>query len=155
MPSTALEPRDSSHQTTSLRNVMDRFLAQSFFAPFEPLAIMEEPLLAIDLDESEDAYILRTSLPGVKPDYVQVEIYDATVRIHGEMEEEQPSTKSGKKCRALLQERYHGVIQRTITLSTPVDATNTTATFTYGVLTLTLPKTEQSKVLRIPIKTMV
>jgi HSP20 family protein len=152
MSSTALETSDVSRQAIRLHGAMDR-LIQSFFAPLESLIAAEGPLLAIDLDESTDAYTLRASLPGVKPDNVQVEIHDATVLIHGEIEEEQLPTTNDKKYRSLLHERYYGIMQRVITLPTSVDETKATATFDHGVLTLTLPKTEQTKSLRIPIKT--
>jgi HSP20 family protein len=50
-----------------------------------------------------------------------------------------------------LRERRFGSFQRAITLPVPVDSEKAQAQFEHGVLTLTLPKSEQAKPRQIKI----
>lgn len=88
MSSNALQPTDYPNQAASLHDAMGRLLGPSFFAPFEALMSRGGPVLAVDIDESNTAYTLRASLPGVKPENVQIEVSGSTVVIKGEIEEE-------------------------------------------------------------------
>ena len=52
----------------------------------------------------------------------------------------------------LFQERPFGAFSRTLTLNVPIDAAKTEAVFENGVLTLTLPKAEETKPRTIKVK---
>lgn len=157
MSSNALQPTDYPNPAASLHDAMGRLLGPSFFAPFEALMSRGGPVLAVDIDESDTAYTLRASLPGVKPENVQIEVSGSTVVIKGEIEEESPQNQtdqSGKQNQVVMHERYHGTFQRMITLPTPIDSSKAEATFKDGVMTLILPKQQRTTAQRIPIKVM-
>src|SRR5271166_1890755 len=139
MSSNALEPTNFQNQPTTLHSALGRLLAPSFFTPFDALMSRGGSVLAVDIDESDTAYTLRASLPGVKPENVQIEASGSTVMIRGEIEEESPQNQtdqSGKQNQMVMHERYHGTFQRMITLPTPIDSSKAEATFKDGVMTL-------------------
>ena len=155
MSSNALEPTNFQNQPTTLHSALGRMLAPSFFTPFDALMSRGGSVLAVDIDESDTAYTLRASLPGVKPENVQIEVSGATVLMRGEIAEESPQyqqDKTAQQQQTLMHERYHGMFQRMITLPMPVDSTKAEATFKDGVLTLTLPKQQRTVTQQIPIK---
>ncbi|MDB5352231.1 MAG: hspA 2 [Planctomycetota bacterium] len=143
----AIELWDPFREAVSLRDAMNTLLQESFVrpgnAPAKPNAV---PLL-IDVSESEDAYTVKASLPGVKPDDVQITVQGDTLMIRAETtaEEEQ----KGEQWH--IRERRVGVFQRSITLPTPVDADKAQAQFDNGVLTLTLPKSDAAKPRQIKV----
>jgi HSP20 family protein len=155
MSTNALQPTDFPNPAASLHDAMGRLLAPSFFAPFEALMSRGGPVLAVDIDESDNAYTLRASLPGVKPENAQIEVSGSTVMIRGEIAEESPKNQkdqSGKPNQMVVHERYHGTFQRMITLPMPIDSSKAEATFKDGVMTLVLPKQQRTTAQRIPIK---
>lgn len=104
---------------------------------------------SLDLSESEDALEVRTDMPGIKPEDIDIEVTGNTLRISGERNEE--SEEKGKTFHRI--ERRHGTFARAITLPCDVDAEKIEAQSNDGVLTVTLPKTEPAKTKKIKVKT--
>ena len=99
---------------------------------------------AMDLAETEDAYVLRADLPGLDPADVAIELQDRVLSISGERSFE-------REAGALRVERAHGAFRRTLTLPEGVDADAITAAFDKGVLTVRVPKPEERKPRRVEI----
>lgn len=95
--------------------------------------------LPLDVTETEDAFVVMASLPGIKPGDVQTSILGDTLTIRGDSQVEE----DGHNWR--LRERRVGSFQRSVSLGTPIDADMANAQFEDGVLTLTLPKSEQAR----------
>jgi HSP20 family protein len=130
-----------------LRSEFDRLFDESLELPAwrwsQPTA-----QLAIDVAEDDGAYIVKASVPGIKADDLDVSIIDNVLTIKGEIKEE----KDVDEEKYHLRERRWGSFSRSITLPTAVDVDAVDASYEDGVLTLNVPKTEESKVKRIPIK---
>jgi HSP20 family protein len=135
---------------TSLRREMDR-LFEHFFertpatmlgngGTFEP---------AIEIADSNDSIMVKAQVPGVSKENLHIDIMDDYLTLKGEMKDEE--TTEGKRFHR--KEFRYGAFARTIPLPTAVKAEAATAQLKDGVLTITLPKGEQSKVKQIPIKT--
>jgi HSP20 family protein len=90
--------------------------------------------------------VISASLPGLTPDEVDIAIEGDTLTIRGELH--QPL----ENVNYLFHERVHGTFLRTLTLNVPVEAENAEAVFENGVLTLTLPKAEETKPKVIKVK---
>ena len=105
-------------------------------------------MLPLDIAETENEFIVKASLPGVRPEDVQITAHGDTLTIRGEIKAEEEK----KDVHYHLRERRFGQFQRTVTLSTPIDADKAQAQFENGVLTLTLPKAEEAKPKQIKIK---
>ena len=104
-------------------------------------------MLPLDVSETEDDFVIKASVPGVKPEDVQITVQGATVSIRGESRSEEE--KKGERWH--LRERRFGSFQRSLSLATPVNSDKAQATFEHGVLTLVLPKSEHAKPRQIKI----
>ncbi len=141
---------DPFREMVSLRDAMDRLVEDSFVRPRSWLAPTEGvATLALDVHESDDALTVKASIPGVKPEDIDISITGDTLTIKGETREE----KEEKSGNYHLRERRYGAFQRSVSLPTLVKADKASAEFENGVLTLTLPKAEEVKPKSIKIKT--
>lgn len=104
--------------------------------------------LALDVHETDNAYLVSAALPGVNADAVNINLLDGVLTISGEVEQHTPENS-----RALMLERGYGKFQRSIRLPQSVDASAVEARMENGVLALTLPKTPEAQPRTIPVKT--
>ena len=102
---------------------------------------------ALDVQEDKDKFTIRVELPDLKREGINVSLQDGALIISGERKEEKIS--EGTKLHR--QERFYGKIQRALTLPEPVAADKVKADYKDGVLTVTLPKTEEAKPKKIDV----
>ncbi len=102
--------------------------------------------LPIDVYTTPEEIILVASLPGLTADEVDISIEGDTLTIQGEL---RPPLEN---VTYLFQERAYGTFGRTLTLNVPVDVEKAEAVFENGILTLTLPKAEETKPKMIKVK---
>jgi HSP20 family protein len=102
----------------------------------------------LDVYEDKDNLIVKAELPGMKKDQMELSLHDNTLTISGERKAERTETNGD----ASRSERFFGRFQRTVTLPKPVDASKINARYKDGILTVTLPKTEDSKPRQIEVK---
>lgn len=130
-----------------LRNELDRLFDETMelprWASVEPIG---GP--ALDVVEKDDAFVVKASLPGIKPDDLDISISDNALTIRGEAKDEE-TTADGQYH---LRERQYGAFARTVSLPTAVDVESVEATYKDGLLTLTALKTEDVKRKRITVK---
>ncbi|MFM7186534.1 MAG: Hsp20/alpha crystallin family protein [Armatimonadota bacterium] len=100
---------------------------------------------AVNIGETDGTYHITVELPGMSAEHVNVDVQGRTISIHGTY----PETDA--EFRSLVAERPAGTFARTFQLPLPVDGNAVTASFDRGVLEITLPKAEESKVKRITI----
>lgn len=95
----------------------------------------------LDVAENDKEYVVTVELPGMEEKDVQVEVAKDVLILRGEKRQErEEKTKHSAWC-----ERTYGSFLRRIPLGVEIDANKITATMKQGVLTVTLPKTEQAK----------
>jgi HSP20 family protein len=126
----------------SLRSAMDRLFEDSFVRPRPWAGLFDGgPGLPLDVTATADEVKVEASLPGFKPEDVEITVEEGTLTISGESKEERKSAEGSY----LLQEIRRGSFSRSVTLPTGLEADKATATFENGVLTLRIPKAEQVK----------
>ena len=103
---------------------------------------------ALDLFTTPEAVVAKVALPGVKPEDVDVTIGDDLVTISGTFKEEKETIDAGYVRKELNQ----GKFSRTFSLPTAIKADAAKAEFTNGLLTLTLPKTEEVKPTHVKVQ---
>lgn len=103
----------------------------------------------LDLSEDADQLVVEVELPGVRKEDLEVSVHKGVLTISGERKSEQP-TNGETGC--YRRERFHGRFQRSITLPKPVETDAVKATYRDGVLTITLPKTEEARPRKITVK---
>jgi len=157
-----IERWDPWQDILSLREAMNRLMEEAFVTPARLLTSgareageqLARPLWGtgapqIDVQEQDNEYRLRASLPGVRPEDVNITVSGNTVTISGQTQEERQEERG----RYLYRERRGGAFSRTIALPAEINADSAQASFEHGVLTLTLPKMETARQRRIPIRT--
>jgi HSP20 family protein len=142
----AIQRWEPLREMVSLRDAMNTLLQESFV---RPVGLMGNgaALLPLDIAETEDEFIVKASLPGVRPEDVHITARGDTLTIRGEMKAEEE--KKGEHYH--LRELRQGHFERTVTLSTPISADKAQAQFENGILTLKLPKAEEAKPKEIKI----
>jgi HSP20 family protein len=125
----------------TVRDAVDRLFDERFLRPIWQWDGEREAVPALDLFTTQEAVIAKVALPGVKPEDVDVTIADDLVTVHGSYEAQKETTEAGY----LHKELSRGSFSRSFALPTAVKADAATASFKDGLLTLTLPKTEEVK----------
>jgi HSP20 family protein len=104
---------------------------------------------AIDIVEKDNAYEITAELPAIDEKNVDVKYAEGMLTIRGEKEE----SKEEKKKDYHLSERRYGSFRRSFSVPAGTDPDRIAATFSKGVLTVTLPKSSEarSKEKKIPV----
>ena len=98
----------------------------------------------VDVHETEEEYLVKVDLPGVKADDVNVEVNESVLSISGSRIAEETG-------QAQLVERPYGSFVRTLTIPRGVDSDSIEARYLDGVLELRIPKPAEQKPKKITI----
>jgi len=102
----------------------------------------------VDIEESEDTYVVRAELPGMKLEDIKITLEDNQLTIRGEKRRDEE--KKGTTYHRV--ERVYGTFERSFTLGHLVNSDRIEALYRDGVLQVSIPKAEQAKAREIPIK---
>lgn len=133
-----------------MRSEMDRLLESMFGRGRGPTMFWNERSNqpSIDIKETDTALVLTAELPGIAEKDVHVTVRDGVLTLKGEKRSEHDETKDNMH----VSERMYGSFQRAFRLPDTVDDEKIVASFDKGVLTVNMPKGEESKPeKRIPI----
>ena len=119
-------------------------------SPFRSLQREDVWAPRVEAFQKADRFIVRTELPGLKKDDVQVDVTDNVLTIHGERREEHEEDREGY----YHSERQYGQFYRTIPLPEGVIADSAQASFNNGVLEVSMqaPPAEARRGRRLDIK---
>jgi HSP20 family protein len=126
---------------------LDRIFGNVFDAPTPRATTLRRWIPATDVVEDGDSYVLRSDLPGLSEDDVNIEVEDRVLTISGERKSEHESEQNGYR----RVERSFGSFRRSLTLPEGVDADAVSASFDKGVLEIRIPKPEQRKPRKVTI----
>lgn len=133
---------------SDLRNEIDRL----FGAPLAEFARTSRLLSgwtpALDVHEDKDNFVVKVEVPGMKKEDIEVTVDDGALSISGERKSEEKLADA----EVYRSERFFGRFQRTISLPASVAADKIQAQYKDGVLTVTLPKTEEAKPKQINVQ---
>jgi len=130
------------------RSQMDR-LFDSFFG----LAPWEETLPGgwtpdVEVADTDKEILVKAEVPGLGPEDIDVRVSGNVLTLSGEKKEETEEKKSGY----YRSERRFGSFLRTIDLPTSVNAEAVSAEYDKGILTVRIPKSEDSAPRKIEVK---
>lgn len=100
---------------------------------------------AIELKDTGNEFVLRAQLPGIDAKDLDVQVTKDAVSLAGEHRQENRTEETG----FFRTEFRYGKFQRVVPLPVEVQNDQVTAEFREGVLSLTLPKVEQAKVVKL------
>lgn len=142
-----LSTRTAFGRLSNFRDAIDLL----FEAPFSerPLAsqVFSGWTPALDLHEDGNNIIVTAEIPGMKKEDIDVSLHDGCLSISGDRKNEWEH----KEAEVYRSERFVGRFQRTVTLPAPVASDKVKAVCKDGVLTITLPKTEEAKPKKIDV----
>lgn len=141
--------RRNRNELSTLRNQMDD-LFSSFFRgldmPFSWLGERAWP--AIDVAEKDNAILVRAEVPGCKPEDIDVSVCGNTLTLSGEKKESHEANGEGY----YHMESTWGSFRREVSLPAEVDSNKIQAVVKDGVLSVTLPKAEKSKAVKVKVQ---
>jgi len=136
-----------SEHLCQLREEIDRL----FDAPFADLSRLGEVVHgwapSLDLSEDKDNLVATLEIPGTSKESLEVSVHDGVLSISGERV--RAEDKEGEA--AHRRERVFGRFQRSISLPKPVKVDSIKAAYRDGILTVTMPKTEEAKPRQIEV----
>ena len=107
-----------------------------------------EGQLAIDAYQTDNAYVIKAPIAGVKKENLDVSITETTITIKGTRKEEEEI----KKENYIAQECYWGSFTRSFQVPKGADTEKATAVLKNGILTIRIPKEAKSQAKSIDIK---
>ena len=135
-------------EMVTLRQAMDRLLGESFVRPLSLWPQLELADVPIDMYQTDKDVVVKATLPGVDAEDVEISIAGDILTIKGEHSEEEEVNEGDY----IHRERRIGTFTRSVHLPVSVDSNKADAVFDKGVLTVTLPKKEESKPKKIKAK---
>lgn len=114
----------------------------------EELASKYEGQLAIDVYQTDDAIVIKSTIAGVRPEDIDITIDNDMVTIRGERKQE----SQVKKENYFYQECYWGAFSRSVILPCDIETDKISAELKNGVLTVCLPKVDKAQVKKISVK---
>jgi HSP20 family protein len=103
---------------------------------------------AIDVADSENEIVVKAEVPGCKAEDIDISVHGNTLTISGEKKAEEEKKEKGY----YHLERSYGSFRRELSLPGDVDPDKIEAACKNGVLTVTLPKSEEAKAVKIKVK---
>lgn len=137
----------------ALNEAMNQLMRNAFI---QPNSLLENGVNvnapALDVAETKDAYTVKASLPGWKPEDVDITFENGQLTLRGEWKDEKEENEDkSEEAKWHRKEIRYSSFERSLLLPVEVEADKAQATFENGVLTLTLPKSEVVKPKQIKI----
>ncbi len=136
---------DPLREMEDVRQRMDRLFEDALSGtPLATGGVWSPP---VDLEETDDAWVVEADLPGVKKGDVTVELRDNELAIHGEVKERERSGILRRRTRRTGQFDYRVSLPGDVDADDDIDAQ-----LKDGVLTVRIPKTARAQPRRIEVK---
>jgi HSP20 family protein len=138
--------RDPFRTISALQEQMNRMFEDTFFRGADEDALTTWAP-SVDIYETEQELVLRADLPGLEEKDLDVRVENNMLTIRGERHFE----KNVKEENFLRVERSYGSFSRSFSLPDTVNSDAVKAEYKNGVLTVSLPKREESKPRQVKI----
>jgi HSP20 family protein len=142
---------DPFSEFTPLRQMMDRLMEDAWVRPRGSWGQGGQDdfgRFAFDMYETGDDYVITATLPGLRPEDLELQVQGNTLTITGETKADE---KEGEQRTYHTRERRFGRFSRQVTLPSGINADKVQASLEHGVLTLHIPKAEEMKPRRIQV----
>jgi HSP20 family protein len=138
---------DPFRGVTSLQDQVNRLFEGAFVRGRTGQADLAAWAPAVDIYEGQNELVAKIDLPGVDEKDIDIRLENNTLTIRGERKFE----KSVKEENYLRMERAYGSFTRTFSLPNTISAEAISASYSHGVLTVHMPKREESKPKQVKI----
>lgn len=141
-------PLDSLTSLRRLNSMLDDAFSAWPFQSQENGALTSSWVPATDVFEDKDTVKIVAEVPGVRPEDVKISLENNLLTIRGEKRQQAEENTE----RVHRYERTYGSFERAYSLPTTVDPDKIAASYTNGLLTVTIPKAERARPREIPVK---
>lgn len=100
---------------------------------------------AVDIEETDNEYILDVDLPGVSRDHINIEAGQQDLRIHGDITERERTGVLRHRTRRT------GSFDYRVALPRGIDLEKISSRYSDGVLTVMVPRSEMAKPRRVKV----
>ncbi|WCM48507.1 Hsp20/alpha crystallin family protein [Pseudomonas sp. WJP1] len=104
--------------------------------PFWKRELIGHGLPAVDITEKDKSFEITAELPGMDQKNIELKLSNGNLIIKGEKKEDKEEKRKGY----YLSERHYGSFERVFNLPKGVDVEKIEASFSKGVLSISLPK---------------
>lgn len=132
------------HSQPVLPDLFDRLFNDDVFFGFRPTALASVP---VNIRNTDTSFELQIAAPGLKKDDFTIRLDRDLLTVSFEHKEESDESSNGWIRREFRNRSFN----RSFHLDDTVDADGIAATYADGILTLTIPKVEPSK---LPVRTI-
>jgi HSP20 family protein len=96
--------------------------------------------ILVDVIQKPEQIMVKASVPGIEPDAIDVAVEDNVLTLRADRKSELEEGSA-----YLLQERPTGSFYRAVRLPDTIDTNKISCSYENGVLTMTMPKSEEKK----------
>jgi len=132
---TLLKYNPNRYRPTSFSSLLDNFFDDRFQGGAQQVDFTP----TVDISETDKAFEIQLSIPGVKKNDVNISVENNQLTISGERHEEKENSEKNFHSR----ESFYGTFSRTFTLPETVNTEKIEAKQEDGILKLVLPKDEK------------
>lgn len=129
----------------ALENRMNRWMSRVF--PGHTLAETSEWVPEVDMIDTDGEYVITAETPGMSKEDIDIDVQEGVLTLSGEKKE----SKEHESAHHRYFERRYGSFVRSFSLPRAVDAEKVKAEYQDGVLTIHLPKSEESRGRKVKI----
>jgi HSP20 family protein len=104
--------------------------------------------LTVDVYQNNDEIIVQSTVAGVSPDDLDINITSESVTVRGKREKEEKIEEKNY----FYQECFWGSFSRSIILPQEIDPERSTAAIKNGILTIRMPKIQRQKAKKVKVK---
>jgi len=131
-------------------------LFQGWAAPPPTATQRRTPCPAMNVQETPDQILVEAEIPGFTMEQIEVSLLGDQLTLAGDRarsaeQSDEREGETGERLRWLRRERRTERFERTITLPAPVKQESVTASLANGVLTITLPKVDAPRRVKIDV----
>ena len=141
-------PLNTICREDSVQHQIDSIFAPQHNAMLERDSKSETILPSADIIENDEAFVVSLDLPGISKDDVKISVEKNTLTVEAARKQDVSNVPNGYSHR----ERPAGSFKRSFRLSPTLKLDAIDAQLELGILTLTIPKTEEAKPRNLQIK---
>ena len=108
----------------------------------------EEGQLAVDVYQTKDNIVIKSTIAGVKPDDLDITITENQVVIQGKRHQDEEVSGDDY----FMQECYWGGFYRAVDMPVEINSDEAEADIKDGILTIILPKVAKSKTKKLKVR---
>jgi HSP20 family protein len=132
---------DPIKELEAVSNRLNHLFGRSRIEPNQETFLLADWTPNVDISETDDSYLIKGEIPGVKKEDVKITIENNMITLRGERQQEKE--EKGEKYHRV--ERSYGNFMRSFMIPDDADESGVKAEFKDGMINITLPKSAKAK----------